>query len=154
MTTTTIRRIHAANLDDLHKLDQTWHRSDFAHYLPGESRNVNGLVAFEYGRPVGHLCYEFSADSFHVARLYVAPMARKRGHGRALIGEMRSWLRDGRQTRIVVHCGEEAGDMQRFLHRMGFVCRRCDQWGLWFVCGLVPEQWRPHNRIAQYVEDC
>lgn len=152
--TTNIRRLHAADIPELCRIDYSWKRRDFEHFLPGNGHCGNALVATEYGRVVGHVAYEFNTSTFLVERLFVAPMARKRGHGRALIGELRGLLRDGRQTKIVVHCGEESADVQRFLQRMGFVCRRSDMWGMWFVCGLVPEQWRPRNRITQYVEEC
>lgn len=151
---TNIRRLHAADIPELCRLDYGWRASDFQFYLAGSKWNSNALVATDSGRVVGHVCYEFTRATFMVSRLFVAPMARRRGHGRALIGELRGLLRDERQTRIVVPTGEHDGDLRRFLLRMGFVRRVIGPHGELFMCGLVPEQWRPRNRISQYVEGC
>lgn len=149
---TSVRRLHAADIPDLCSLDYAWRQRDFAQYLPGAGQHTNALVAHEYGRVVGHLSYEYSRSTFLVARLFVARMARRRGHGMALVSALRAMLNDARQTRIIVRCGYEDGDMQRFLTQMDFLCRDFGEEGIVYVSGLVPPQWRLKNRIAQYVE--
>ncbi len=60
-----------------------WSPRDFADALG----HVPFLVAIEDGRPVGYLLARLAADEGEILNLGVAPDARRRGVGRALVRE-------------------------------------------------------------------
>jgi ribosomal protein S18 acetylase RimI-like enzyme len=97
------------------RLDVVWKRAA-AVFVAGEEETLLGFVA---------LARVDERPAAHVARLVVAPAARRRGVGRALVRAAAQWANTEGLTALTAHCSARNHPAVKFYGRAGFSFSGC-----------------------------
>jgi ribosomal protein S18 acetylase RimI-like enzyme len=85
-----------------------------------------GFGAFEGGALIAVALWSMNGDALHVARVSVAPEARRRGFVRALIGACETEARRGGARRMTLKTRLELPENERLFERCGFARREVE----------------------------
>ncbi len=105
MPSLSIERMSPADLDEVLAIERAsfsmpWSRGAFLYEME-QNRVARCNVIREDGRLVGYVCLWEVADELHITNIAVHPSARRRGIGRALLGQLLDDAR-GRALRLVI----------------------------------------------------
>lgn len=114
------QRLAAALLADMHgeSFEAAWSSSEFAGLLAVP--NTVGLIILHGGEPSGFGLYRSAADEAEILTLAMRPTFRRRGLGRALVGEIEKHVRETGARKLFLEVAASNSAARALYSRAGF----------------------------------
>ena len=113
-------RLAAALLADMHaeSFDEPWDQASFSELLA--SPQSEALVIVHNGDPSGFVLFRRAADEAEVITIGIRPSFRRKGLGRALVGEMEKALLSHGTTQLFLEVAQSNAAARALYRRAGF----------------------------------